>query len=100
MIQFKCDGCGKATRMNPPSEPVLDENGQPKFIEREVQNPATGQLVTTRIPEIKYLEEKCYLVSLKVGDVKVQRDFCEECLLKIKPRLKEVMTLLKEVKPQ
>lgn len=84
---FKCDSCGVETEMNPPSEPVFtsveDKEGYPKRIPKMVKQKrqgSDGQVIEVEVQETRYLRSKTYIVSLAVGDERIQRDFCRTCL--------------------
>jgi len=75
---WQCDNCGTKTIVNPKSKTEII-NGVPVTI---------------------LLEPKCYIVNLRMGDESIQRDFCEEDYLIIKPYLDKIKQMLQEINPQ
>ena len=117
--KWNCDDCGKETHVNPMTEPVPDmkkpvidpktkqhminpATGKPvyhqKLTKQKYQHPISGEMIERDIPEVKFLQPKCYIVRLKIGDEVIQRDFCKECLDKRLDAFKETFKSLEEIK--
>ena len=113
-IQWHCDKTGRQTYINPPQETVMqevkDDKGkvvlgpdkqpimEPVMVEIDWQNPETGVVEKKKVPKVKYLKEKAYIVRLRVGDQLIQRDFCEEGLQHLQPELDALWKKMKEMK--
>ena len=104
-----CDICGKTTYLSPPTEMVFktikDENGVeykvPETSKIRRENPHTKKMETLDVPKMKDLEPRSYLVQLHVGQTEyIQRDFCFECLEKIKKDVKGFWDFLENIKPR
>jgi len=80
MINWKCDICHKHTFINPPTQPVLDDDGKPKMSFTRVQDDTTGAVKKVSVPEIKDTLPRAYIVRLSIGNEVIKRDFCKECL--------------------
>lgn len=97
---FKCDVCGKETKVAPKFEKVFEEiEGKqvPKMTTIKTMNFATGETVEQVVQETRDLEERCYIVKLNAGPQVIQRDFCEEHYKEILPHINQLWKALEEV---
>lgn len=116
--KWNCDDCGIETTLNPEREPVPDmdnpvidpktkkplinqKTGKPvyhqKLKKQKYQHPITGEMIEREIPEFRDLQERAYIVRLKIGDEVIQRDFCKKCLDKRLPDFKATFESLEKV---
>ena len=122
MQVFKCDICGKDTKIYPKTaQKYKDEFREVESYDKKEkkivtkhqlvkvpvvelmdwQNPSNGSIQKREIPIVEDLEERAILVRLSIGPFdSVQRDFCTDCYSKIKPDCDKLMKQLKSIVPQ
>jgi ribonucleotide reductase alpha subunit len=88
---FKCDICNRETFINPQCQVVKKRqtiNGKeieiPEYVKMKNQNRSTGKMEEIDVPKIEDLQERTYIVSLRLGQEVVQRDFCKTCFDSLK----------------
>lgn len=98
---FKCDICGKETKVAPKVEKawVEDEDGKkvPKLTTIKTMNFATGEVVEQVVQETRDLEDRCYIVKLNAGPQVIQKDFCEEHYKEILPHVNQLWKALEAI---
>ena len=94
---FKCDVCGKETRIAPKFEKVFDKDGKPKLTTIKSMNFATGEVVEQTVQETRDLEDRCYIVKLNAGPQVIQKDFCEEHYKEMLPHINQLWKALEEI---
>ena len=119
---FKCDICGKETKINPKhkiehEEKVMDvtikvENKKtgkieertipqkrvvPVMIKKKQQNPMTGEMDVVEVPKIVDLEERTFLVQFYIGEDYIKKDFCNDCLQEIMPEAEALWKKLESI---
>jgi len=122
MNYFKCDRCGKETKLSPKCEPVFEEKEVEKVVKigkivkkeekiRKIekvpvmvdmlrQNSATGEMQRYQVQKVKDLEPRAHIVRLTLGQESIQKDFCTECLDMCKSKLLEAWDFLMEIENQ
>lgn len=108
---WNCDICGKETHVAAPAEPIwVDEQVQvpnsaltltrkvPLMTTMQRQDLFTGEVKEIKVPRVKFLSPKAFIVMVQVGDETLQRDFCEECLATLKPEIDALWAKLKTTK--
>ena len=111
MVTWKCDLCGKETLINPPTELLfeMDEKGKsklnmtgsqiPVMSKMKRQNPQTGLMMDIPIQAVKDLTPRAYITQIRIGNDKISKDFCKDCLDKeILPLLKPAWDKLEGIK--
>lgn len=97
-VKWICDSCGIPTHLDPPKEQVIDrvervrlpnsdpnvEKFQnvniPKTVKHKTLDPISKKMVEIDVPLMRDLEERTYIVELRIGQDRIQRDFCKKCL--------------------
>ena len=109
---FKCDMCGKETKINPKTEPIyeLDEKGEPKKDKKgdpipvmtvvESMNFSSGKMIKQQVPKVKDLEPRAHIIKINAGTQAIMRDVCSDCLPKIMPEIQALWDKLKTLRPQ
>ena len=69
----------------------------PKTSEMKRLNPLTKVMETIKVPAIKDLEPRAYLVRLTVASESIQKDFCKECLATVLPDIKSLWEKLEAI---
>lgn len=72
----------------------------PKMAAMKRQNPESGKVETIAVPEHRDLKPRAFIISLRVGGEKLQRDFCRDCLDSLMPEIKALWTRLETIEPK
>jgi len=124
MNNWHCDICKKETFVNPDLEPLFEEKefdvptpiavgkGKieiqnkkvvqkvPKMTTMKQQNIKTGKIELIPVQAHKELQERTFIIALRAGQEKIQRDFCRDCLEKhVMPKIKELWDVLENITP-
>jgi RNase P subunit RPR2 len=88
--KWHCDSCGKETMLNPPVEPLFEdeEKTKPKLSFINTMVFASGRMVSRQVQATKDLSPRCYIVKLNCGPAQtIQRDYCEDCYKLMLPEI-------------
>jgi len=106
----KCDICGKITYLDPPRELEYEEvsvEGSDQKIKKlktaqiKRENPVTKKMEVVEIPKHKDLKPRAYIIQLHVGmSETIKRDFCFDCLQKVKPEILKAWDFLEGIQPK
>lgn len=101
---FKCDICGKETLLYPPfkhktNKVTMDgatvEVPATKKVKR--QNFHTGKIEIVEVPDVEYIKPPTIIVKLQVAGEEIQKDFCEDCVKKIKGNIDALWDVLEGI---
>lgn len=89
--------CGKETHVNPPTKPVLDENNQVIMTTMKIQDPFSGDVKSAVVPKVEDLYPRTHIIRVSAGQEVIQKDFCKECLDKVRPELEALWNKLESI---
>lgn len=109
-VRWKCDICGKDTLVHPPTELEYKEvetinkvtnkkeiTKIPEMVKIKQQDLSSGKMKEIEVNKRRDLFPRTYIVKISIGPESIQKDFCLECLNKIKKPLIEVFEMLEKV---
>lgn len=117
-VKWMCDKCGIPTHLDPPREHVIErfekvrvpsndpkiEKYQnqpiPKMETKKTLDPISKKMVDVSVPVMKDLEERTYIVELRIGQDRIQRDFCKKCLDSIESDILNLKSVLEKFDPK
>ncbi len=76
----------------------MDKDGKQVYAAMKVQDPFSGEVKEVPVPKVEDLHPRTHIIRVTAGQEVIQKDFCKDCLEKIRPELQALWDKLEGIK--